>query len=137
MNEEFYFYFLELFIDLFTSIALSPWRALARHHIYKYIPYGSTAVLLCKIDRLIVTTVPEHSFKGDERITSRNEVWLGLFILKDMWKHRLHQQPECYGKYAALLLDNRVATLGTRIKVYPSLTQETLCTQREIYMPTI
>lgn len=115
------------FIDLLTSIALDS--------IYKCIPCGSTGVLQCKIASLILITVPEHSLTGDERIASQNEVLLGLFILKHMWGgDRLHQQPERYSKYATTLLDNRVATLRTRIKVYPSPTQETLRTQREKYI---
>lgn len=95
-------------------------------------------VLLCKIAKLILITVPQIGFPGDERIMSQDGVCWGGVCLKHMRGNSLHQQPGHYSKYAQTLGGNCVATLRTRIKVYPpSPTQEALHTQTEIYLSSL
>lgn len=62
------------FTDLFYFHSLEHWL----DNIYKWIPRGSTGVLLCKIAKVITITVPEHSFKRGERIANLNGVCLGF-----------------------------------------------------------
>lgn len=87
------------------------------HHTIKSISCGSAGVLLCKIAKLILITVPEPGFKGDERASRSSGKGFGA-------------------KNCKTLLGDRDAALRTKIKVDPTPTQESSHAKRGMHLPS-